>query len=165
MRYRVLLGALAGLAVVALGAAVAVAAPAEDGFARHTAIEANFPGTTTFDSTNAPATISRTFDGQSCSSAGTDSHVVWFKWKATESSGIFATTVGSSYDTVLYVFRGGKLIGCNDDEDLLGPGCGSSEPRCSRVAFTSMTGPTYYFSVAAYDGTAGGDTHLNLIVD
>jgi hypothetical protein len=42
------------------------------------------------------------FGGESCG-AGTDSHVVWFKWEATVSvsEGVFATTLNSSYDTVL----------------------------------------------------------------
>jgi hypothetical protein len=153
MRYRVLLGAVAGLVVVALGAGVAVSAPPGDGFTRHTAIEASgsLPVTRTIDSTNAPHSIGR----NTCGSSERDSHVVWFKWTATTGPGpIDADTVGSSYDTVLYLFNpGGKLIGCNDD---------AFGALTSFVQFRSVVGKTYYFAVAAYDDTAGGDTHLNI---
>jgi hypothetical protein len=159
MRYRVLLGALAGLAIVALGATVAVAAPPGDGFTRHTAIEVTLPSTTgPIDSTNAPHSISRRIGGQSCSSAGTDGHVVWFKWEATLSTGpINVDTLGSTYDTVLYVFQQGKLIECNDDA--------FQGTVHSFVDFFSVAGKTYYFAVAAFDGDAGGDAELTIILE
>jgi hypothetical protein len=167
LKYRVLLGAVAGLVVVALGAGVAVSAPPDAGFTKHKAIEVTFPpaSTTTIDSTNAPHSISRKIGGQSCSNAGTDSHVVWFKWTATTGPGpIDVDTTGSSYDTVLYLFKGGKLIACNDDSIVLGIGCpvASGQPRCSLLEFSSVVGTTYYFAVAAFDDSAGGDTHLNI---
>jgi hypothetical protein len=144
MRYRILLGVLLALAVVAIGAAGASSAPGE-GFSKHTAVAATL-GTTTFDSTNASGML-----GRGCT-RDKNGHVVWFTWTATESATITADTLDSAYDTVLYVFQGGKLIGCNDD----------TVDVASEVVFDSVEGKTYYFAVAAFDGSAGGDTHLNL---
>jgi hypothetical protein len=157
MRYRILLGVLLALAVPAIGAASASSAPAGEGFSKKTAVAATL-GSNTFDSTNASGTLRR-----GCGSSDGNGHVVWFTWTATESATITADTLGSAYDTVLYVFQGGKLLGCNDDTDL-GTECptGAVNPVCSEVVFDAVEGKTYYFAVAAFDGDAGGDTHLNL---
>jgi hypothetical protein len=152
---------VAGLVVAALGPAVALSAT---GFKKGDAITPAVPGSTTVDSTNAPQSISRTFDGSICGSPDSkDSHVVWFKWTATTSSQITINTLGSDYDTVLYVF-GGKLIGCNDDTPSLGIGCpvASGQTRCSQVMFQAVEGKRYLFALAAFDGRAGGSGVLNI---
>jgi hypothetical protein len=166
MRYRVLLGALAGLAVAALGAAVAVSAPAGDGFARH-------GDRGDFSWHHDDRLDERTWHDQPhdrrqhLRQLGGDNHVVWFKWKATASALIRATTLGSTHDTVLYLFRGGRLIACDDDDANLGTGCPSGGPDtfCSNVGFQSVEGKTYYFGVAAFGSKAGGEAHLNLTFD
>jgi hypothetical protein len=151
------------LLIAVVAAAVALGAAALPGFSRHTAIDIALNSTETFDSTDAPGTISRTDPqtGSPCS-VTTSSHVVWFTWKATVSDTITATTVGSDYDTVLYVFRAGKLIGCNDDDPTLGSGCpAGGDEHCSAVTFTSVEGRRYFFAVGGFS-SASGDAHLNL---
>jgi hypothetical protein len=168
LKYRVLLGALAGIAAAALGAAVAVAASPGDGFTRGNAIEVTFPPTfnATVDSTNAPHSIRRKIGDSFCGSSLGDSNVVWFKWTATTSLGpINVHTTGSSYDTVLYLFEGGKLIECDDDTAFLGIGCPveSGQTHCSFVDFRPVLGKKYKFAVAQFGpGAVGGDTHLTV---
>jgi hypothetical protein len=107
----------------------------DDGLTRDSAIPATLNGTTTTDSTNATGTITRVGSSGTC---GPDGHVVWFKWRATESATITATTLGSAYDTVLYLFRDGKFVDCHDDTGL-GTDCpaGSGVDHCSKLVFES----------------------------
>jgi hypothetical protein len=84
---------------------------------------------------------------------------VWFAFTAAQTTELAASTLGSSYDTTLYVGRsgpGGRLqaIDCNDDA------AGSGQ---SVVRFTAEAGARYYFMAGAYSPTAGsGDLVFSL---
>jgi hypothetical protein len=86
---------------------------------------------------------------------------VWFAFTAGQTMELAASTLGSSYDTTLYVGRsgpGGRLdaIECNDDA------VGSGQ---SLVRFTAEAGARYYFMAGAYSPTAGsGDLVFSLEV-
>ncbi|MBI2843029.1 MAG: hypothetical protein HYX78_06475 [Armatimonadetes bacterium] len=92
-------------------------------------------------------------------SCGADVHSrsVWFKFTAPMDAEVQAETFGSTYDTVLAVFRDNlgvlDLVTCNDDY-----GAG----RQSMVNWTATGGVTYYIEVVAYRNTPGGDLDLDV---
>jgi hypothetical protein len=147
--------------LIATTAPNALAAPpsSEPGFSRSTALDAVMNGTVTIDSTG--STKGKLAHG--CAKSG---YVVWFTWTADETAPIVATTAGSNYDTVLYVFEEHKLVGCNDNHAALT--CFANLPNvCSEFDFQSENGKTCFFAVGAFaggefQGRPGGDTHLNL---
>lgn len=84
-------------------------------------------------------------------------HSVWWRWTAPADMTVVVTTDGSSFDTVLAVYRGENLdalIPVVADDDT---GVGSN----SRVSFTASAGTNYYLVV---DGAGGerGDVQLHL---
>jgi hypothetical protein len=69
---------------------------------------------------------------------------VWYRWRAPATGRAVVTTVGSNYDTYLWVFRGRQLdgltlIGSNDDAIALQ----------SRVAFNARAGQVYRVAVTS----------------
>jgi hypothetical protein len=154
------------LLIAGAAAAVALGAPAEPGFSKHTAIDIQAGTAVQIPSTNAPGTISRpdVINGVSCGAALGNGHVVWFTWKADQTGNFNVSTDGSNYDTVLYLLKGGKKIACNDD----GSSSTTCDPlqalQCSLINFdVDRVGTRYYFAVAAFDGDAAGVTRLNLV--
>jgi hypothetical protein len=90
-----------------------------------------------------------------------DGHVVWFTWVATGTTTFSASTFGSSYDTIVFVYDGSMVeIGCNDEYDF-GVDCGGGN-HCSKVVFSATSGETYYIAVAAYDTTRGGKGQIQV---
>jgi len=87
----------------------------------------------------------------------TRSTTVWWKWApaVTGMANGTVTTVGSSFDTYLYVYRlNGEptqsnltLIGEDDDDGVAG--------NTSAVNFTVVAGETYYFVVTGYSDDVG----------
>ncbi|HEY0605498.1 MAG TPA: hypothetical protein VGD58_21430 [Herpetosiphonaceae bacterium] len=118
------------------------AAPANDDFASAQAIAA-LPFSATLNT--AEATFAE--DDPPCSSS---SATVWYSFTPTEDMGIEANTFGSNYDTTLSVYSssgGLSQLACNDDTD----------GQQSRVRVAVTGGVTYYFMIAAYHDSSGGE--------
>ncbi|HEX2219160.1 MAG TPA: PPC domain-containing protein [Gemmatimonadales bacterium] len=75
-----------------------------------------------------------------------DGQTVWFKFTATENARLTANTIGSSYDTELWLLTGTRgdltILDCNDAVP------GGGHPRTSALTFNAVAGQTYYFMVA-----------------
>ncbi len=76
---------------------------------------------------------------------------VWFKWSAPSSQTATFKTAGSSFDTVLDVYRGTSLsnlmlVATNDD---------SPSGLWSQVTFSPTAGTTYYLRLRGFAGAAG----------
>ncbi|RKQ87756.1 carboxypeptidase family protein [Solirubrobacter pauli] len=84
---------------------------------------------------------------------------VWWKWTA-PSSGTFAvSTCGSSFDTVLAIYRGTSLAGLTSlAANDTGGSCGTG----SRATFTATAGTTYAFAVDGRLDTLRGEVSLTL---
>ena len=96
-----------------------------------------------FNTTNA------TFDG---SGNCVTSPNIWYRYTATRTGNATVSLCGSSYDTVLAVYRGSacypqqsNMIGCNDDA------CG----RQSELSFSVVAGNQYLIEVGGYGGETG----------
>jgi hypothetical protein len=106
-----------------------------------------------FDTTNA------TFDGPgSCM----DSPNIWYCYTATCSGSVTVSLCGSSYDTMLAVYKGcscdplGTNIACNDDY------CGLQ----SIVTFAATEGNTYLIEVGGYSSATGlGVMSINCVAE
>jgi hypothetical protein len=140
--------------------------PANDNFANATPV-----GTATFTNTvdNSAATNETTDPIPTCAKMGqTPAKTVWWFFTPGTTGNVTATTVGSSYDTLLAVFTGlpGSFvqIACNDD---INPGIN----RASQLSFTANPATTYFFMVGVANPAAaatnpdiesGGKTVFNL---
>ncbi len=79
---------------------------------------------------------------------------VWWKWVPTASDFVQVNTMGSNFDTILYVFKEGAsptlsdliLVGFNDE---------AGDTLLSRVNFQATLGETYYFAVNGDKGVTG----------
>jgi hypothetical protein len=145
-RVGLLAGALLGTAVVALPTAY-VAPPANDRIRQATEVTA-IPATYVQDSREATASPG---DGECVEGAST-----WYRYRPTASRTVRAVTMGSSYDTVLAVFRGPRrdrsLVACNDD----------TRAGFSAVQVDVVAGRTYWIAVSACcrEGSRAGRTEL-----
>jgi hypothetical protein len=79
---------------------------------------------------------------------------VWYRYAPAGSGPLVAETTGSSFDTVLVVWRGTSLagltlVGCDDD------GGGGTNGRNSRVSFSATGGQVYYLQVGGWRNAAG----------
>ncbi|MDC0668793.1 hypothetical protein [Nannocystis radixulma] len=103
--------------------------------------------------TNSASTDPDIPDNAGC---GGQAHSVWYQYTPLVDEFVHADTFGSDYDTTLSVFTdsSGQLIEvvCNDD----------FFQRQSSVDFAATAGVTYYFMVASFEGTKGGDLIFNL---
>ncbi len=86
-------------------------------------------------------------------------HSVWWSWTAPADLTVTLSTAGSSFDTMLAVYKGTSLSGltllaANDDFSNL----------TSQVTFAAKSGRTYRFTVDGYNG-ATGSIQLNLSTD
>jgi len=90
----------------------------------------------------------------SCGGGGAPEHV--FMWTAPQAGVYQVSTVGSEYDTLLYVRRscGGDELDCNDDI--------SRNMRRSRVSLELAACETVYIFVDGYDGESVGDYTLTI---
>lgn len=84
---------------------------------------------------------------------------VWWSWTAPFSGIVTITTSGSSFDTVLGVYRGGTVAGLvevasNDEES-------GQTDHTSKVTFFARAGQAYEIAVDGYSD-ARGDIRLNL---
>jgi hypothetical protein len=145
---------LKGIAVVAAfwaAPALALAAPPpNDALANATVVTA-LPFTqqeSTVDATGDPS-------GPSPSCApGSTGKSVWYRFMPSFSGQVRASTIGSSYDTVLAAFTTGPVTerACNDD---------TPTEYQSEFSLNVTSGTTYYLMVTAFGGD-GGDLHFSL---
>jgi hypothetical protein len=93
-------------------------------------------------------TVGRANNYSGTCSANTAPDVV-YAITAARSGTVTVDTVGSAFDTTLYVGNvcGGSTLGCNDDTAGLG--------LQSRVAFAAVAGTTYYVIVDGYNANSG----------
>lgn len=151
-------------AALALAAAFAVpvsaaAAPRNDRSARPVVI-GSIPFSHSQDTTG--ATSASTDPGYCLAPEfGTDPGTVWFRYTASSTGPLGATTFGSDYDTTVYVGTsngtgGIDVIACNDDVRTLQ----------AAVRFDATAGQTYLFAVGAspFAGVNGGNLVFNLDV-
>ncbi len=86
---------------------------------------------------------------------------VWWSWTAPSTGTYSATTMGSTFDTVLAVYTGpnvGALSEVAADDDI-GP------YTFSQVTFPATNGTVYYFAVDGTTPGAFGEAHLRLLAD
>ncbi len=91
---------------------------------------------------------------------------VWWSWTPTQSVSTFLTTFGSTFDTVLDVYRGTNLatlslIASNNDAFVFDPTNVVQRDLSSRVRFDASAGTNYQFCVSGAGGDSGG-VALNL---
>ena len=85
---------------------------------------------------------------------------VWYSWTAPASGGVEIETSGSTFDTVLGVFTGGRMdaltrIASNDNA--------SSSTRTSNVRFRAEAGVTYRIAVDGRNSGDAGAVNLSLV--
>jgi hypothetical protein len=75
-----------------------------------------------------------------------DAQTLWFKFTPSESMRVTANTIGSNYDTELWLLTGTRhhlsILDCNDAVP------GGGHPQTSALTFDAVAGQTYYFMVA-----------------
>src|SRR6266568_4110133 len=79
-------------------------------------------------------------------------HSVWYFWTAPGNTTVVVDTVGSSFDTLLAVYRGSSvsaLTAVTSNDDI------ASGNLQSRVTFTPVAGTTYRIAVDGYGGASG----------
>ena len=131
---------------------VAVAASPLLGETKSTAVHVGLNYSDTWDNAENSHSLA-----QRCGSPK-NGHVFWFTWENTVDTDSFEVdTAGSSIDTVLSVYEGGKWLGCSDDY----PGPPTDLGSSSRVNFHAQQGKTYYFAVTSYDGDDGGSFNFH----
>lgn len=112
-------------------------------------------GTVNSVSGNNTTATKETFEPNHAGNAGGKS--VWWTWTAPATGAVTLDTIGSSFDTLLAVYRGNSVSGlslvASDDDSG-----GNSQ---SQVTFAAEAGVTYQIAVDGYNG-AGGSIILNL---
>jgi Bacterial Ig domain len=86
---------------------------------------------------------------------------IWWTWTAPSTGTFSATTMGSTFDTVLAVYTGasiGSLSEVAADDDI-GP------YTFSQVTFPATNGTVYYFAVDGTSTGAMGEAHLRLLAN
>jgi hypothetical protein len=158
--HRPIVAMTAALALVAAFALpVSATAPSNDGSASPRVI-GSIPFTHGQDTTD--ATSDSTDPGYCLAPEfGTDPASVWFRYTASATGSLGATTFGSDYDTTLYVGTangagGIDVIACNDDVRTLQ----------AAIRFDAHAGETYLFAVGTspFAGVNGGNLVFNLDV-
>lgn len=138
------LAATIGVLTLGWSASPARAAGTNDDFAGATLVNA-MPFEVTGDTTS--STLEAGEPQPSCSQTETS---VWYRLDQTETVRIDATTVGSSFDTVLAVYRGTSLadlreVACNDD----------ATGAAAEVAFKTLAGQSYFIQLSGFGDAAG----------
>ncbi|HEY3580661.1 MAG TPA: NF038122 family metalloprotease [Pyrinomonadaceae bacterium] len=89
---------------------------------------------------------------------GGGSRSVWYKWQAPSSSSVTFATEGSTFDTVMGVYRGtavNALTVVGQHDDVGGP---NGTDKTSAVTFNATAGTTYMIAVDGYNNAgSGGD--------
>ena len=116
---------------------------ANDAFSKATVISA-LPYSTSGVATGTATTETSEPDASCAGSAG---KTVWYRWTATSSGTITVSSEGSSFDTVVAVWRGTSIsalteMGCSDD--FAGP------EGYSKVQVAVTAGQTYYIQAGGY---------------
>jgi hypothetical protein len=141
---------LAGICLTAK----ALAQPVNDAFAQATALT-NLPFTAT------ASTVGATREpGEPYHAGNSGGHSVWWRWQSPFTGRVIAHTSGSSFDTLLAVYRGSTvnqlaLVAANDDDPF------GLDVETSRVWFEAEAGTNYHLVVDGWSGDAGS---LNLQV-
>jgi len=134
-------------------AATEMTPPANDAFANATVIS-SMPYSTT-QSTRAASTASN--DPLMACYGQRHYHSVWYRWVAPSNGTLSIDTIGSSYDTVLAVWKGnlGALtsVACDDDSG------GSTTSSLPSVTVTA--GTSYSIEIAGWHGNNWGTLNLN----
>ena len=99
-----------------------------------------------------------TFDGQGHCTRGPN---IWYRYTATRTCNVTVSLCGSSFDTVLAVYRGSEcypqqsnMVGCNDDA------CGQQ----SEITFPATAGYEYLIEVGGF-GVNTGQGVISIICD
>jgi peroxiredoxin len=119
--------------------------PANDNFANRIAI-------TDIANPTAGSNVQATKESAEPDHAGeTGGRSVWWTWTAPATGLYTVSTVGSSFDTVLAIYRGSSLANLSEvssDDD-------SGGGRASRAAFLATAGTSYQIAVDGYEGASG----------
>jgi len=98
-------------------------------------------------------TVNATKESGEPSHAGNSGgHSIWYFWTAPGNTTVVVDTVGSTFDTLLAVYRGtsvNALTAVVSNDDI---GSGNQQ---SRVTFTPVAGTTYRIAVDGYGGASG----------
>jgi hypothetical protein len=89
--------------------------------------------------------------GEPAHHGNTGGKSLWYKWTAPQTGNATFDTIGSTFDTVLAVYRGssvGALTRLGSDDD-------SGGNRTSRCVFPVTQGSTYFVAVDGYNGASG----------
>jgi hypothetical protein len=94
-------------------------------------------------------------DGSASCGSSDQSPSVWYNWTAPCDGSLTLDTCGTSFDTVLTVYRGGcgafQELACNDDDFTVCPPAN----RVSRISLPVVSGAVYTIRVSGYQGAAG----------
>lgn len=131
-----LLGTL--LATLAVSAPAAMAAPANDNFARATTLRV---GKTLNGNINGATKQS----GEPRHAGSLANHTVWYRIRVRSKMAVLVSTCTASFDTVLAVYTGRSVRNLREVE-FNNNGCGDG----SRVTFTARRGKTYRIAVAGF---------------
>jgi len=111
-----------------------------------------------FTATQSTASATTATSDRSACAAGKNSHSVWYRFSAAGAVNVRAETTGSSYDTVLAVWKGSPgqlaLVGCNNND--------GSGAKTSKVNFKTVAGATYFIEAMARATTSGGSLRIQL---
>lgn len=131
-----------------------VAVPANDMFANAENIVLNAGG---FATSNGSTTAATGEAGEPSASGAVTS--VWYRWVPTANNPIDISTIGCTFDTVLYVYEGSSL-GSLSDPNWSGSDYNDDGPaghgRCSRFTIHApQVGQPYYIRVDGKNGSTG----------
>lgn len=90
-------------------------------------------------------TVGATVEPDEPAPCGRIGSTVWYAYEPSSAGGVVVDTHGSGFDTVLAVYEGGSLLGCNDDGD----------GTASDLEFSAEAGRTYLIQVGGHEGDAG----------
>lgn len=135
------------LGVLLMLATTAFAAPANDNFAAATPI--------IVPSVNIQSTVGATTELLEAAPCGAIGSTVWFSFAVGVGQPVALATAGSSYDTVVAVYRGTSLtdlvlVACNDDFPIFAPPAYNST-----VTFTAAVGITYWIQAGGFAAQQG----------
>ena len=134
-------------ALLALGASLGHASPANDMFANRTVIA----GTNITVTTSSVGATREPGEPYHAGYSGGAS--IWWSWTAPRSDTVSIGTGMSGFDTLLGVYTGASVtalttVASNDDEPEAGDGT-------SKVVFNAVAGQTYQIAVDGYSGASG----------
>ena len=109
--------------------------------------------------TNANSTYATREPGEPAPYVGNGNHSVWWSWVAPANGSLTVNTIGSDFDTVLFVFQGGSLASlariAGDDD--------SGGNHTSLASLPVLAGHIYQITVDGYYSDSGGSIQLHLL--